>query len=154
MKRFIILLCMVATVAATAQIRVNLGTNSVTGKKMKATLTSYCGDGIGAWARFTYTLKNYENDNTTETPVTGTLAQQEALKEREYAFEIVGKFINPSTRILTTADDVSGLTLQAYLNSKVINTYPNLAGGDTASKFTESYFKELITILQLNSVLP
>lgn len=153
MKNIIALFLFLA-VTASAQIRINLGTDATTGKRLKARLTHASIGADGAWNRMNYVIEFYELDNTTEATATGTLIQKRAMKVEEFAYELKGVYINNTTRLFANEGDVGSVYLTDYLNAKVANSYPGINATSTTLEFNRAVFREILTILQLNSLLP
>ena len=155
MKKLIILFSLIAVVSF-GQIKVNIGLDTLTNTKMKAELTGMSFTSNGALDHVTYIVRKYALDNTTLANAYGSETKRDLLSAKEYNFQVNGKYINTSTKVILS--DTLGVTPKAklsdYLRLKALNSYPGVSNGDPAWEFIEGILREIIAIKQASKQLP
>lgn len=143
-----------------ATIRFNVGTDPISGKRIK-----YTNDEIrikgGMPIEFIGKITFHELNDNPAVPTGQTRNEKRVVEEYTENFSTVNKFIDSVTKLYVPGlvdgnnDPIpNAIALGEYLESKVINTFPGVAGGDQAWKFDEGRCKEMIAIRKANGELP
>jgi len=128
-----------------------------TGKKLVAYLTNAPLNGSGYPSMIQWVEKVKETDETTDaSPANSTERAVAAVRPVEYTFHINNRKISSVTKLYLPDNtvDINAITLAEYFTTKVISTFPGVAGGDQAWKMAEGYLREVIAIKQANGELP
>jgi len=140
-----------------AEVKFKITNNgSISGKKEIAYLTAMPFNGYGSPSFVGFLIRFKETDEITDAiPADSTLNARRVINVVEYNFQIGLQKISSVTKLYLPDDtvDVDAITLQDYFATKVINSFPGVAGGDQAWKFAEGVLKEVVAIMQTNGEL-
>jgi hypothetical protein len=140
-----------------AEVKFKITNNgSISGKKEIAFLRAMPFNGYGSPSFVAFLIKFKEADETTDAiPADGTLNAKRVITQVEYNFPIGDRKISSLTKLYLPDDtvDVNAVMLKDYFADKVINTYPNVAGGDPTWELAEGILKEVVAIMQTNGEL-
>lgn len=136
-----------------AIIKFNIGTDPVSGKKLKA---FFYGDiyfnATGQLLSINYLISYHNTDETDYNPNGSTLNKHQFQPFNDTF--ICDRYINDTTKVYTTVGQPGAIHLKDYFELKAMNTLPGVANNSPIWKVIEGILKEVIAIKQANLELP
>lgn len=150
MKKFLVFLFVLVSVAAESQIRFNVTTaDPVTGKRIKYTNVEVRFQ-YGQPIEFIGSISFHETNDDPATPSGNTVQAKRVVESYMEDFSTNGKFIDPATKLYVAQDAVGAVALGSYLANKAYNSFPGTVGGDGFVKGIEGLCKELFVVRKAN----
>lgn len=129
----------------------------VTGKRMIAELTNAPIGRMGhpLFVQYLVTFKEVD-ESTDAVPANGTGWAKRAVSPYEETFMINERKISSVSKLYLPDDttDPNAITLADYFKSKILNTFPGVAGGDSLDVLARGILREVVAIQQVNGELP
>lgn len=141
-----------------AQVKFKVTNNDpLTGKRMIAELTNASIGRLGYPLFIQYLITIKETDEITNALPNGTTERaKKAVESYEETFYINERKISAINRLYLAdnTDDPNAISLAEYFETKILNTFPGVGGGDRFDILIRGLLREVISIKQANGELP